>query len=218
MRLANCAFVFLFFASVLFTLNQISYAGQLKGTSSHLAALNTLDASKLPLDDVEDAALTLQAIRQSAVGIYLECTRQTDAELKLRLDSIALTSVPTAPLASAKSYLPLRKAWLVYFVGSMEPLVTLLTNDLKDLENGSKKLSVPENKKEAVEAVVKEWKLALGSLEKHLGRCAEYIDSDGEVNLEVARCAQSIDADVATMKGLLKKACEIVEPGILSSK
>ena len=84
----------------------------------------------LPLDNLEDIGYTLQRVQQQAIDLYVEATRKR-REAKVLSKSII---IPHEKLQAEGYYQPLRKAWLVFFVGTMEPLVQLLVHDVHDIE------------------------------------------------------------------------------------
>jgi hypothetical protein len=77
----------------------------------------------LPLDNLEDIGYTLQRVQQQAIDLYVEATRK---RREIESDCLSRLVIPHEKLQAEGYYQPLRKAWLVFFVGTMEPLVQLL--------------------------------------------------------------------------------------------
>ncbi len=170
---------------------------------------DSCDTFALPLDNMQDVAFTLQRIRQQNINIYIEATRKKPRRFELNTPS--LTSVPDTPLEPESAYLPLRKPWLVYFVGTMEPLIQILTEQLSHLDDKAEQADVPKDKLAQWQGIVKEWKGAIKQLNGQLDQGACLVDDSNPDNIAVAKTARAIDQQLEVLDGILLKASAFLE-------
>jgi hypothetical protein len=166
-------------------------------------------ASNLVLDDIQDVAYTLQRIRQQAINIDVEATRKevTGYDLDIR----SLSEMPKTPLEKQSTYLPLRKAWLVFFIGTMEPLVQILGEELKSLDDLTEKSNIAKQTLPEWLGLVNDWKATIGKLNKQLDVCARLVDDSTPDNVEVAQAARAIDSQIASLDQILHKASRFLQ-------
>ena len=119
------------------------------------------DASKanepeeLNLTLLRDCGLSLAQIRQQARNIYQEATRQRcDTSTPFEIISpIVLTQVEAPSEANQIKYLKPRVHWIVYYVGTIEPIISLFRQDVDDTKTGISKITVPEDAKEEMDPI-----------------------------------------------------------------
>jgi hypothetical protein len=176
------------------------------GSSSH---------SRLPpLEDLHDAGYVLELIKQQAVDIYAEARR-----LKTVTPGTVepLVSIPNQPVRPESAYKPLRKAWVVFFIGTMEPLVNLLDEALKDVRTGAVDLKVPAHKKAVLDHMMTEIADSITSINKHLTTCAEVLDTNEGGNIVIAQEATAIVSEAAKAERVRAKTVllfgNLGEPG-----
>jgi len=163
----------------------------------------------MPLDDIQDVAFTLQRIRQQSINIYVESTRKKVTHYSLDIPS--LTAMPKAALEDQSVYLPLRKGWLVFFIGTMEPLVQILNAELKKLDEKAEQKDVPADKLPEWQGILKDWKEALHGLNDQLNSCACLLDDSSVGNVEVAKSALAIDHQVSIMDDILHRSSKFLQ-------
>ena len=171
-------------------------------------ATETTEPKNLSLDNIQDLAFTLQRIRQQAINVYVEATRKTVHHFDLNIPS--LSSMPATPLEEQSAYLPLRKAWLVFFIGTMEPLVHILNEHLKHLDEKTEKSQMPSQYRPEWRSIVNEWTSAIHELNAQLDICASLLDDPAAGNVEVAKAARSIDRQVSVLENILKRSAEFL--------
>jgi hypothetical protein len=164
--------------------------------------------SELTLDNLQDVVYTLQRIRQQAINVYVECTRKPVNHYELNV--VSLCAVPSTPLESPSVYLPLRKAWLVFFIGTMEPLVQILTEHVTHIDERTKQHHIPSKYLPEWQGMVNEWKTAIKQLNEQLDVCAVLLDDPEPCNIKVAESARSIDQQVAQLDNLLKRGSKFL--------
>ncbi len=160
----------------------------------------------LPLDNLEDIGYTLQRVQQQAIDLYVEATRKR-REAKVLSKSII---IPHEKLQAEGYYQPLRKAWLVFFVGTMEPLVQLLVHDVHDIEEHLSEVKIVRGKQKQFDQVYAQWRQAITGINHHLDVLAEQIQAPNPSNIIVANEARAIDLEIAKAMQLRLKAYDIL--------
>ena len=186
--------------------------GASAGTKTALAddgaKADSTSSEHMSLDNIQDVAYTLQRIDQQAINVYLEATRKKVDRYELKVPS--LSSMPTAPLEEQSAYLRLRKGWLAFFIGTMEPLMQILKDHLKGLDERTEKSGLPSQYHAEWKTIVDEWASAIRDLNAQLDIIAALIDDPGAGNIEVAKAARAIDGQVSTMEKILQKASKFL--------
>ena len=173
-------------------------------TTSMQAQLTAADSIKLPLDDVQDIAYCLLRIRQQITNIYIESTRKHVPEFFA--DVQEPSSIPSGPLEDTSSYLPLRKAWLVFFIGATEPLVHLLKEDLKSIHS----ITIPAEKQTKWQTMVHDWDTQVSGVTDDLGQCTAMLDEPEVINTNVAKLAKSMDVRISRLTTMLHHDCKFM--------
>lgn len=169
----------------------------------------------LVLDNIQDVAYTLQRIRQQAINIYVESTRKPVNRYELNI--VSLSTMPTTALESQSAYLPLRKAWLVFFIGTIEPLVQILNEHLKHVDERTKQKHLSSQCLPEWQGIVSEWKNAIKQLNDQLDVCAALVNDSAPGNVEVAKTARSIDYQVSQLDSILHKASKFLHDNLPAS-
>jgi len=173
-----------------------------------------VSASQLPLEDLHDVGYILQLIRQQAVDIYAEATRR-----KTATDSAVepLDAIPNQPLLGERDYKPLRKAWIVFFMGAMEPLARLLDEGWRDASEEAVELKVPADKKPVLDRMMAKIGDSVTAINEHLNKCADVLDTTDSGNIVIAHEAVAIASEVSKAEQVRAKAVRMFgnlgEPG-----
>lgn len=183
--------------------------------ASNVTGAGPTAGKSLQADDIHDVAFTLQRIRQQAINVFVEATRKKVDRYELNIPS--LSSMPTTPLEDQKAYLPLRKGWLVFFVGTMEPLVQILNEHLKHLDERTAQSGLPSQYLPEWHGIVNDWKGAIKGLNDQLNICASLVDDPSSGNVEVATAARSMDSQITALDGILNKASKFLQGRIPQS-
>ena len=164
----------------------------------------------LTVDDINDLGYALQRIRQQAINIYIEATRKRGAaEVSAQLSN--LNAVPDEIPAQSNDLRPFRRPWLVYFITTLEPLVHLLKEDVKSVENGSQKIDVSPSIRAAIDPMIKQWSQGVLKIDEKLGSCTQLVEDAGKNNISLAKLALEIDKEVSTLEQVRQKAFDVVE-------
>jgi len=165
---------------------------------------NAKISSDLAVENMQDVAYVLQRIREQAINIYVEATRKPVKGYDLNV--VSLSKMPTNPLESQSCYLPLRKAWLVFFIGTMEPLVQILNEHVKHIDEKTKQRHLSSECIPKWCAIASDWKNSIKKLNNQLNICAAFVNDDAPMNVEVAKSAKSIDEEVTELDRILHRA------------
>lgn len=173
---------------------------------SAVAGANNLE---LTVDDINDLGLALQRIKQQAINIYIEAMRHKHStEVKGQVPN--LTAVPNQFPKTQSSLLPFRRPWLVYFITTLEPLVHLLKEDLKDIENGSKTADLPAEIRKALQPLIKDWAQYVLKIDRDLSNATQLIEDADKNNIALAKIAYEIDGSVNKLEQIREKAFYII--------
>jgi hypothetical protein len=164
--------------------------------------------SDLTLSDLRDAGLSLNQIRQEAINIFLEVTRKTcHTSTKSELNIPALISeAEAAAMTRDSDYLPPRPQWLVYYVGTIEPIISLFTQDVKDAKAGVAQLMVPADTKDKMLPLWDQWIAGTDGINKELTAINELIDDGKAENVALARHAAAMFKLSESLEGTRQKA------------
>lgn len=190
--------------------NLVSAGRTIATTDGAEKGAETTAGKNLSLDNIQDLAFTLQRIRQQAINIYVEATRKNVYRFDLNVPS--LSAMPTTELEDQSAYLPLRQGWIAFFIGTMEPLVDILNQHLKSLDQRTEEAKVPASIRPEWNGIVGEWTNAIKRLNEQLDVCTELLNNKGPGgNLKVAKAAKAIDSDVSVLDTILHKASKFLQ-------
>ena len=164
----------------------------------------------LTVDDINDLGFALQRIRQQAINIYVEATRKRGAaQISAQLPN--LSSVPAEMPKDQASLMPFRRPWLVYFITTLEPLVHLLKEDVKDVESGSRKVDITPEQRKVLDPFIKDWSAGVAKLDGYLTHSADLVEYADKNNIELAKLASDLDKEVSRLEQIREKAFAVVD-------
>jgi hypothetical protein len=170
---------------------------------------------ELAVDNIQDIAYTLQMIHQQAINICVESIRKRVNGYEL--NTMSLSTMPATPLENQSTYLPLRKAWLAFFVGTMEALVQILNEHLTHIDDRTEHSHLPSQCLDEWHGIVSEWKTDIKQLNNQLDFCASLLNESSPGNVEVAKAARSIDNQVTQLDQVLNKASKFLQANLPAS-
>ena len=178
------------------------------------APLTVIAAQKglleLQTDEINDVAYALQRVRQQAINIYVEAIRKRESPA-VTAELPALSKVPEEIPKDMTNLLPFRQTWLVYFITTLEPLVYLLKQDIKDIESGAKKLDIEPQTRLALNPLLQEWGQGVKRIDEHVSRAAAFIDDADKSNIELARIACEMDKEISKLEQIRDRCFSIVD-------
>src|SRR5262249_26887987 len=153
----------------------------------------TLPGSKsevVTLTDLRDLGLCLMQIKQQAKNIFLEVTRRAlTASAKPEIEEPK--QILVEGIVDSSVYLPSRPEWLVFYVGTLEPIIHLFREDLKNINSGESRLLVPAGTKQKFDKLLTEYETGIAQLNQRLTVIQEDIAKDHN-NSAIAREAVSL--------------------------
>jgi hypothetical protein len=148
-------------------------------------------SEELTLGDLRDSGIALNQIRQEAINIFLEATR-TLCDKTTRSELIIPNSITEKDLEFAvkiNAYQPPRPQWLFYYVGTMEPIISMLSEDVHDAKSGVSKMLVPAGTLEHFKPLWLEWTTGIAGINNELTDISKLVDSTPPDNAALAKHA-----------------------------
>lgn len=164
---------------------------------------------KLSLDDINDVAYALQRIRQQAINIFIEATRHRD-QPEVTAQMPVLSTVPSELPKETNNLLPFRRVWLVYFITTIEPLVHLLKEDVKEIESSLNTMDISSEKRAALEPMIKEWTVGVSHINEQLARGSDMVEDADKNNIALAKLAGEMDKEITNLESVRDKAFDLV--------
>ncbi len=151
---------------------------------------------ELTLGDLRDAGLALERIRQQAINVYVEARRKPVSPKM----APQLADPRVIPMKEIGTHLPPRREWLVFYMGTMEPIIHLLGKDVDDIRNGVHKLVVPERIKSDFNPQWEEWTSTVEDMNNHLSSLLDLIEEAGTKGDAIAKEAVAIYEDTKKLE------------------
>lgn len=151
---------------------------------------------ELTLGDLRDAGLALERIRQQAINVYVEARRKP----------VSPTTAPQLydprdiPIKESGTHLPPRREWLVFYMGTMEPIIHLLGKDVDDIRLGVHKLVIPEKIKSDFNPQWEEWTACVEDMNHHLSALLDLFDEASTKGDAIAKEAVAIFDDTKKLE------------------
>ncbi|MCA9804538.1 MAG: hypothetical protein KC777_21355 [Cyanobacteria bacterium HKST-UBA02] len=170
--------------------------------------LQVKENDKVTLSDLRDIGLCLEQIKQQAVNIYEEATRQkvpNSANAEIKDPSELNDSLPEP----SSNYLPVRPEWVVFYVGTLEPIIHLFKQDVRATHNDGK-FYVPKGTGKRFLAIFKEYETLVDKLNEHL---SNLFDENGrkDNNSTIAREATRMHRVAEDMEKIRVEAFNLVK-------
>lgn len=174
--------------------------------TSHFKRSNGLLSPEELLSDIRDTRLSLDQVKQQAVNLFMEATRTLVTTKEPALEHSPL-ELKDSMISEHASYLPPRKEWLVYYMNTLEPIIHLMTEDLKDTEENG--INAPEPIRVKIKPLWKSWRDEILSINKSMDDLQGLIAPDSGTNVQLARTALSIFQRVSHLEKLRFQAAQI---------
>ncbi len=188
-----------------------------RSVPSSLSGKGPTEQQLLTLNCLRDSAMSLQQIKQQAINIYLEATR-TDVQPQDNSDFLCPKSISDKLLAKSVHYLPPRIEWLYFYVGTMEPVIQLFTDDISDTKTGMTKVFVPTAAKESLSPLWQQWSAGIQGLNDHLNAIYKLANEDKPDNIAIARHAVAMYKIGNDLERARAKATEIIRKALLKGQ
>lgn len=172
------------------------------------AAAKTDATEVLTLDDVQDVAIILRQIRQESINIYEEASR-----VRVPLDGKPeLPDIHSIPCKIADSQvLPARQEWLVWYVGTMEPVIRQLGHHVSDIEKGLKQIVVPAALQQSLDPIWDAWSKNVQKMNDHLSELVPLIDDAPHNNEKIRQVAVAMFDDVNELESVRRSIFRVIQ-------
>jgi hypothetical protein len=173
-----------------------SFAQQNLSVTQKRDATKALTPSEM-LSELRDFRLCLTQLKQQSVNLFQEATRTMKTEADTPLETTP-DVVSASMLDETKQYLPPRKEWLVFYVNTLEPIVGLLCEDVKDTDTNGHSYS--KEIEDRVNPLWKAWKDDVKEINLQLDKIQELIAEDSGSNVPLAKAAIAIYNDAENLE------------------
>lgn len=152
------------------------------------------------LEDVRDTGILLHFLKENILGVYREASRT-----KIGADGSAdLPELATLPAHIKGALLPPRQQWLVFFVGTIEPVIRELG---KEVGNGKGALNpvIPADIQKTISPLWQDWSDDVKLLNAHLDELVPLFDDAEHNNDKIQTAAINLFADTNKLDETRKK-------------
>lgn len=161
------------------------------------------------LDGLRDVGFAINLVRQQALNIFLEATRKS-VSFDSSPDTLSPSKISSKNIDRSAKYLQPRVEWLVYYVGTMEPIIHLLKDDLKLMRAKEQKLLIPAGTEKKLEPLFDVWTGDVKELDAHLSRISDLIGKPDE-NVEIAQQSVAMFDVTNSLDTARKRAFKIIQ-------
>lgn len=167
------------------------------------------------LTDLRDSRLSVEQVKQQSVNLFMEATRTVVSvgDKPLLENPRVLTAGMVQP---SKTYLPPRKDWLVFYVNTLEPIIHLLNEDMKETERNG--LQMPEPLSKKITPLWKVWREDVLAIDKAMDDLQELIGPDKGTNIGIAKDALTIFERATHMEKIRYQAAQICQTELTKMK
>jgi hypothetical protein len=156
------------------------------------------------LTSLQDTRLSLGQIKQQSINIFLEGSRTMVTLKDSQIFEIPQSLTENMIKHSGSKFLAPRKDWLVFYTNTLEPIMHLLNEDVKDIEKHG--LGVPEPLSTKLQPVYRNWRQDIADINKAMDNLQELIRPDSGTNEAIARSALAIYTHATHMEKLRDQA------------
>lgn len=162
----------------------------------------------LSLNDVQDAGLLLNLIQSQCINIYQEASRapvSLESSPEIKFPSKIPTTLPNA------NFLPPRQEWLIFFVGTIEPIVKQFAAMVRESDSGVRTVVIPDAMRTTVEPLVTEWSRDTKVLNHHLDVLVSLFDDAPKQGVQIRELAVACYEDANRMEKVRRKIFHILQ-------
>jgi len=165
---------------------------------------------------IDPPAAVLQGTKTKTEDVSTATVGDDAAQGKLKVDDVndlgfaLLSEVPANLPSDTHNLLPFRRPWLVYFITALEPLIHLLKEDEREIEEDVKALDVSDQSKKQLEPLLKDWKNCVDQMDGQLTATSELVENAEKSNMELAKLASQLDQNVSKLEDLRDQCFRIV--------
>lgn len=156
----------------------------------------------LSLNDIQDAGILLNHIKRQAINIYEEASR-TPVPLNASPNIPDIKSIPISP--GSDRYMPPRREWLMFFLGTMEPVIRDLSKEVTDIQSGAKGLVIPEGVQATLDPLWQAWAADTQKMNHHLDELVPLFEDAPHNNLKIQKVAVAVFDDVQNLEKIRRQ-------------
>ena len=179
-------------------------------------ALPSDRTDELTLADLRNSGIALNQIRQEAINIFLEATRtpcdKTTASKLIIPNSITEKDLELA--SKITCFQTPRPQWLVYYVGTLEPVISMLSQDVHDAKSGASKMLVPASTVDKMKPLWKEWRAGIEEINNQLTEISNLIDSTQPCNTALIKHSTAMYNLTERLEHTRRKAFIVIRDAI----
>lgn len=176
-------------------------------TTAAGATGNQAQLEELSLDDIQDIGIILRQINEQAKNIYEEASRTAVTPA----DKAELRTIHSIPYTVTGTVLPARAQWLVFFLGSVEPVVRELAKNVTDIKAGSAQLVIPAGMETEMKPLWQTWTDKTTDMNHQLDVLLGLMDDAPNNNEKIRAVAVAIYDDSVKLETGRKQLFDIIK-------
>lgn len=164
--------------------------------------------TELSLNDVQDAGLLLDFIQEQCINVYEEASR-VPVSTNSTPDIKQLNKIPVQ--LNTKTFLPPRQEWLVFFVGTVEPVIRQFGQMVTDIDAGTKQVVIPDPIAKSMSPLFDEWEKDTKELNHHLDQLVPLFDDAPNQSEKIRDLAVACYDDAGRMETVRRKIFSVLQ-------
>lgn len=166
----------------------------------------TQGPTAITLEDVRDSGILLRFLRMNIFGIYQEAARTV-----ITNDSpVDLAEAGSIPYKTTGKLLPPRLQWLVFYLGTIEPVIKELKNEVGTEEDALNPV-IPQEVSALILPLWKEWSADIGKLNAHLDELFGLFDHAEQSNVQIQAVAVAMNEDIDKLEDVRKRVFKTLQ-------
>lgn len=164
------------------------------------------------LEDVRDTGILLHFVRTNVVAIYQEASRE-EIKPESTPDLVERVSIPfhtTGKLAAP------RLQWLVFFVGTLEPVIRELKKEVGSADDALNP-QIPAELKSVFLPLWKEWAAAVDKIDGHLDELVALFDDAANSNKKIQAVAVAMNDDINKLEDVRGRIYSAMQKAVKSN-
>lgn len=140
---------------------------------------------------LRDSGLAIKQLKELAIHIFDECTREVPALTDCR-EATGSTTISTEDIDKSARYLKPRSAWIFFYIATFEPIMQLFRADTQTSPQEEGKLLVPKDIAPKMDAEWSKLDKAIAAVDKQIDKLSELLDDDPDNSIAMAQAALEI--------------------------
>lgn len=175
---------------------------------SSVTPKETAKLEELSLNDLQDVGILLSFIQEQCINVYEEAARvpvsvNSGPEMKV------ITKIPIT-LNPQQTFLPARQEWLVFYVGTIEPVIRQFGKMVKDMETGAAQVVVPDALEKPLDKLFVDWSKDTEQLNHHLDELVPLFDEAPKHAEKIRELAVACYGDAERMEQVRRQIFQVI--------